>query len=185
MQCSFITHPEVFIDPTVRIEDWGLTPAGRARAARLSNVLSDFTRVVSSAERKALDTAGIVARAWGVDVLVDPELGEMDRSATGYLEPDEFESTVDTFFARPHESVRGWEPAIDAQRRIESAVRRQIALTPGERIAFIAHGGVGALLLASLNRTPIRRELDQPGMGSYFTFDACAWRALSSWHRIN
>ena len=184
MRCSFITHPEVLIDPTARIEDWALSPAGRARAARVPNVLSGFTRVVSSSEGKVLDTAGIVARAWGVDVSVDRDLGELDRSATGYLEPREFQSTVDAFFDRPHESVRGWERAIDAQRRIESAVRRQTDLAGDETIAFIAHGGVGELLLASLNRAPISRDLDQPGMGSYFTFDARTWRALSSWHPI-
>jgi broad specificity phosphatase PhoE len=184
MLCSFITHPEVIIDPAVRIEDWALSSAGRARAARLAHVVPRCARVVSSSELKARETAGILAEEWGVDASVDRELGEMDRSATGYLPPHEFEPTVDAFFARPHESVRGWERAIDAQRRIERAVRRQADLTPGDTIAFVAHGGVGGLLLAGLDRAPISRDYDQPGMGSYFLFDAHAQRALSSWRRI-
>lgn len=184
MLCAFITHPEVVIDPSVRIQDWGLSPAGRARAKRLPNLLTSLAHVVSSAERKALDTADIVGPAWGAGVSVDAELGEMDRSATGYLESSEFESTVDLFFASPYESARGWERAIDAQHRIERVVRRQAGRKPDEAIAFIAHGGVGALLLASLTRMPITRGLDQPGMGSYFTFDAGTWQAHSSWQRI-
>jgi broad specificity phosphatase PhoE len=184
MLCAFITHPEVVIDPSVRIEDWGLSPAGQARAERLPNLLTSPVRVVSSTERKALNTADIVGSAWGAGVSVDPELGEMDRSATGYLESSEFESTVDLFFANPYESARGWERAIDAQHRIERVVRRQAGRRPDEAIAFIAHGGVGALLLASLTRVTITRGLDQPGMGSHFTFDAGTWQANSSWQRI-
>jgi hypothetical protein len=43
---------------------------------------------------------------------------------------------------------------------------------------------MGGLLLGSLSRLPISRDLDQRGMGSYFTFDARKWWALSGWQRI-
>jgi broad specificity phosphatase PhoE len=185
MPSAFITHPEVVIEASVRIEDWTLSSAGTARAGRLPILLNSPARVVSSIERTALDTAHILARCWGTGVSTDAELGEMDRSATGYLEPDEFERTVELFFANPHESVRGWERAIDAQHRIERAVRRQIRHAPGQDIAFVAHGGVGALLLASLTRASITRGLDQPGMGSYFTFDPGGWRLVAPWKRVD
>jgi broad specificity phosphatase PhoE len=108
----------------------------------------------------------------------------MNRTSTGYLPPAVFEPTVDAFFAHPHDSVRGWERAIDAQRRIETAVRSHLAHYAADQVAFVSHGGVGALLLASLNGAPISRTDDQPGLGSYFTFDARAWRVLSPWQRI-
>lgn len=184
MHCTFLTHPEVVVDPAVPIEDWGLSPQGAARAGRAASVLPRPERLVSSTERKALDTAAVLARSWQLDAEVDARLGEMDRSATGYLDPQEFEPTVDAFFARPLESVRGWERAVDAQRRIEQAVRQLVAETPQRSIVFVAHGGVGALLLASLTRVPIIRELDQPGMGSMFRFDPTRWEALSTWQRI-
>ncbi|MFF1571736.1 histidine phosphatase family protein [Leifsonia sp. NPDC058292] len=185
MSCYFITHPEVVIDPSVPIEQWGLSDAGWARARLLSHLLrSEVDDIVSSAEVKAHETAEIVAQALGLGVRVDPALGEIDRSATGYLPPHEFELTVDAFFANPHLPERGWERAIDAQARVERAVRANLAADRDDRIAFIGHGGVGALLLASLSSRPISRGLDQPGLGSYFTFEARAWQATGEWHRI-
>lgn len=185
MRCFFITHPEVVIDPAIPIEEWGLSDSGKARAALLPELLRGAVRrIVSSGETKALDTAAILSGALGLELSVEPELGEMDRSATGYLPPDEFEQTVDAFFAFPDQSVRGWERAADAQYRIERAVRRHLRDAGGDAVAFVGHGGVGGLLLGSLTARPISRNLDQPGMGSYFTFDPVTWRASSLWRRI-
>ena len=185
MTCYFITHPEVIVDPAVPIDEWRLSPEGRERAARMADVLrGNVETIISSAERKAIDTAVILAEALEVSRSTDPTLGEMDRSATGYLPPAEFEATADQFFAFPDESVRGWERAIDAQRRIKTAVQRNLSDFPAANVAFVAHGGVGGLLLASLTGASISRDLDQPGLGSYFTFDAENWRALSCWARI-
>jgi hypothetical protein len=41
--------------------------------------------IVRSAETTAHETAAVMGRALGLDVVLVPELGEMDRSATGYL----------------------------------------------------------------------------------------------------
>lgn len=180
----FLTHPEVVVDPSVPIESWGLTEVGRRRAlAALPSVrLPRSGRIVSSGERKAVETADLLARATGTTTTADDLLGEIDRSATGYLPPHEFEEVVDAFFARPTESVRGWERAVDAQARIVAAVRRHVE-DAGE-LTIVSHGAVGALLLADLRRVPVSRSLDQPGMGSVFTFDAATWRAHGGWHRI-
>jgi hypothetical protein len=48
-------------------------------------------------------------------------------AATGYLPKREFEAMVDAFFAQPQTSVRGWEPAADAQARIVCAVERIVS----------------------------------------------------------
>ncbi|MBF4615722.1 histidine phosphatase family protein [Curtobacterium sp. VKM Ac-1376] len=183
MVSSFLTHAEVVVDPAVAIESWGLSPEGRARAARAAAVAWDAgtRRIVSSTERKAVETADVLADAVGVPADRDPLLGEIDRSATGYLPPTVFESVVDAFFAEPERSVRGWERAADAQDRIVAAVRAQCATGDA---TIVSHGAVGALLLAHLRGVPITRALDQPGMGSVFHFDARAWQATSGWRRV-
>ena len=176
---------EVTIDPEVPIEQWGLSAAGYARAERLLPVLvGQVDRIMSSAERKATDTAAVLAAGLCVPTSVDPALGEMDRSATGYLPPSEFEAVVDLFFDEADQSVRGWERAVDAQTRIVDTIRRIPHTGHSRRTAFVSHGGVGALLLASLTGSQISRSFDQPGMGSYFSFDAHSWTALSGWNRI-
>lgn len=184
MVSFFLTHAEVVVDPARPIESWGLSPAGRARAAgaSVSAWAPGVQRIVSSAERKAVETAEVLADAVGVVPEVDQALGEIDRSATGYLPSDEFDGVVDAFFAEPERSVRGWERAVDAQERIVRAVRR---CTADGDVTVVSHGAVGALLLAHLRAEPISRASDQPGTGSVFAFDPVGWRALGDWVRVS
>lgn len=146
--------------------------------------MGQVDRIISSTERKATDMAAVLAAGLNLPAAVDPALGEMDRNATGYLPAKEFETVVELFFAEPEQSIRGWERAVDAQHRIVDAIQRHSSNGHTNRTAFVSHGGVGALLLASLTGSPISRSLDQPGLGGYFTFDALHWTLLSGWARI-
>jgi broad specificity phosphatase PhoE len=183
--CYLITHPEVVVDAATPVVAWSLSAAGRARAQRLAAApwVADLERVVCSAERKARETADVLATARSLPCLVDDALGENDRSATGFLPPAEFEAVADAFFATPEESVRGWEPAVAAQQRVVAAVRRHVADHP-HGVAFVAHGAVGTLLYCDLAGLPVDRRHDQPGQGSYFAFDGARWAALHSWVRL-
>jgi broad specificity phosphatase PhoE len=169
----FITHPDVVIDPAVPVPRWPLSERGVQRMRRLLRQawIAHLDAIYCSTEQKAIDGAAIVNQASGVSVHQLAALGENDRSATGYLHGSEFQMTVDTFFARPHESIRGWERAIDAQTRIVAALDGIARGAPGSGpIAVISHGGVGALLLCHLKALPISRAEEQPGTsgGHYF-----------------
>jgi broad specificity phosphatase PhoE len=88
----------------------------------------------------------------------------------------------------PGKSVRGWERAIDAQRRIAEAVNQAIALVAADTdIAIISNGAVGALLLCHRKGVPISRREDQPsgGGGTIYSFDVATRRLLTEWHRID
>lgn len=172
-----ITHPDVAIDPAIPVPAWPLSERGRARMrAAVARPWSKAIRtIVASTERKAVDAAGILADGLGLSFTTLPELGENDRSATGYLPKAEFETVADAFFARPHESIRGWERAIDAQRRIVTAFETVLSLPrPAGDIAIVSHGAVSALLLCALENRPISRTEDQPpGTGGfYYAVDA-------------
>ena len=186
----FITHPEVSIDAAVPVPEWPLSPVGsrRMQVATKRPWLAGVRSVFCSAERKAMDAAGIVANSRGLRPIVVAALGENDRSATGYLPKCEFEAMADAFFARPDDSIRGWEPAKDAQRRIIDAVERVIAMSAADGdVAIVSHGGVGTLLLCHLKGVPISRSEDQPGEGggNFFSFDTAGRHLLSEWRRID
>jgi broad specificity phosphatase PhoE len=138
--------------------------------------------IYCSNEQKALDGAEILAQHLGLGCTQIEQLGENDRSATGFLPPDEFERVADQFFARPNESVRGWERAIDAQSRIVQAVGKIPARE--ETIAIVSHGAVGTLLYCHLAGEPIDRRWDQPlnGGGNFYSFTLTP-RAVHSWWR--
>lgn len=182
----YISHPEVVIDPEVPVPDWGLTPLGRVRMARLAQgpVLKNITSVWSSTERKATDGALILGAALNLDPQAREDLGEHDRSATGFVSHPRFEELVEAFFANPGESVEGWETAWAAQARIISAIREIAGTTPPGDIAIVAHGGVGALLRAHLAGVEISRDFDQPGQGHWFSFDRETWAADDGWHPL-
>jgi broad specificity phosphatase PhoE len=181
----YVTHPQVLIDPAVPVPDWDLSPQGHARAEAVAEApwVRRLGRVVTSAERKARETAAPLARAAGVEAEVWPELHENDRSATGYLPPAEFERTADAFFARPDESVRGWEAAGAAQARVVRAVAAALrGHPPSLPVAIVGHGAVGTLLWLALSGLPISRDADQPaGGGHLFAFPLPARPPLMGW----
>jgi broad specificity phosphatase PhoE len=185
----FITHPDVVIDPQVPVPEWRLSPRGRERMADFCRhpFVRRITSVYASAERKALDGGEILAAANGLALQVRPALHENDRSATGYLPPDEFRATADAFFDRPNDSIRGWETAADAQSRIVACVERiaREETTSGD-IGIVSHGGVATLLLCRLLDHPISRTLEQPGTkgGNYFAFDRTNLALLHQWKDI-
>jgi broad specificity phosphatase PhoE len=166
-----ISHPEVTIDPLIPVERWGLSDRGIARMREFAGnpVLDDVTAVWASSEAKAIEAAGLLAARLGIGVAVERDLGENDRSATGFLPPDEFEAVADAFFAHPTRSVRGWERAVDAQIRVGKATELILARHGAGDIAIVGHGGVGTLLLCRYLGLPISRELDQPHQGHYWT----------------
>ena len=185
----FITHPEVMIDPAIPVPDWSLSSVGtqRMRLAAVQSWLVGVRTIFSSAERKALDAAGLLASRLGLNPISIDGLGENDRSATGYLPRAEFEALADEFFAHPDESVRGWERAADAQRRIIAAVETALSMVSAAGdVAIVSHGGVGALLLCHLRDVPISRDDDQPGGGggNFYSFDMKSRQVLSGWRPI-
>ncbi len=133
-----------------------------------------------------MDGAEILAAAQGLTARHVPSLHENDRSATGYLPPEEFEQVADAFFANPREPVRGWERAIDAQARVVTTLKRLVAGVRQGDIAVVAHGGIGALFRAHLLDAPIDRTHDQPrgGGGHVMVVALPGWTLLQDWHRI-
>jgi len=183
----YLTHPQVAIDPAVPMPDWGLSAIGRARAQIAAGQAwtRGLTRIVASAERKAIETAEILAAPRGLTIEIRERMHENDRSATGFLPPEEFERVADAFFAAPQESVRGWERAVDAQARILAEVESALAAHAGGDVAFVGHGGVGTLLWCALAGATIDRRHDQfPGGGCLFSFDIATRRVQGGWRRI-
>ena len=191
MYALYITHPQVRIEANVPVPDWSLSDIGAQRVRRAAAFpwAKALRRIVSSSEKKAVETARILARAAGVEVETAADMHENDRSATGFLPPDEFERAADWFFAHPQASYKGWETAADAQRRIVGAVEAVLAShDPSEPIAFTGHGAVGTLLKSHLAHDVISRRGDQPvGGGNIFCFTladrslTCDWTAMETW----
>ena len=184
----FITHPEVIIDPAVPVPDWSLSERGlqRMRAFCDHPFVTSITAIYSSAEKKARDGADVIGQRLGLANNVEPDLGENDRSATGYLARDEFIDVARLFFAHPEESIRGWERAVDAQRRIVGAVRDIASRCRNQNVAIVSHGGVGTLLMCHMRRQPISLSLKPPVAegGCYFAIDSATFELIHGWLEV-
>ncbi len=183
----YLTHPQVLIDPAIPVPLWELDADGHARVAALVQAgwLRGTHRIVSSAERKALETATPIADALGLQVIVREAMHENDRSATGFLPPPEFEAVADQFFAHPERSIRGWERAIDAQTRVVREAEAILGLDASSDTLFVGHGAVGTLLYCHYAGLAISRSHDQVGGGGqYFSFELTKRRILHHWRAM-
>lgn len=186
----FITHPDVVIDPQVPVPQWPLSLRGRERMGQLLNQpwIEGVGAVSCSTERKAIDGAEILARHLSIGYQMVEELGEIDRSSTGYLPQEEHAVVARQVFAHPERSIRGWESAVDAQRRIVEAVESVIEAQSGKgHLAIVSHGGVGTFLLCHLKGCRISWEERQPGRtgGNTFCFDAASKALVHGWRPID
>ena len=99
----YLSHTHVVKDPDVPVPQWGLSDVGRTRVAALaaSGALTDTQVIYSSTEVKAVETAAPLSKAIGCPHHQRAEMGENDRSATGFLPAAAFEAAADAFFAHP------------------------------------------------------------------------------------
>jgi len=185
-----LTHPDVVIRRDVPVPRWPLSERGlaRMRAGLQQPWVGGVQAIYCSTEQKAIDAAQVLADHLALPFIEVADLGENDRSATGFLPPVEFEAMADAFFAEPMQSVRGWERAVDAQARMVRAVEAIAAAERGAaRVVIVAHGAVGTLLYCHLAGLPIARRWDQPPNrgGNYFGFGLTPRRVHSWWQPID
>ncbi len=184
----YLTHAEVEIDPSRDITDWPLSEVGRRRHTRFAadERLARVAAIYTSTERKSGEGAAPVASHLLLTPTTLADLGENDRSSTGYLPPEDFEATADLFFARPDERVRGWETARAAQTRIVAAIEKINGENRmGDDLLVVGHGGVGALLRCHLLGCEITRTEDQiPGGGCFFIVPRDFRSPPTGWERI-
>lgn len=180
----YLSHPQVQVDADVPVPDWGLSDVGRERtlAIRKAASFDDTNLIVSSGEKKALETAQIIGNEIKIDVTCVPRMHENDRSATGFLPPDEFEEVADLFFLHPELSILGWERAFDAQARIVEETNNFLRDHKSGDILLVGHGGVGTLLYLHFAGMPISRDHDQPGGGgNFFTISLETFAPVHGW----
>jgi probable phosphoglycerate mutase len=137
--------------------DVGLSERGRRQAEAIAPVLAAETPhvIISSAMRRARDTAEPIARACGVYVHIEPALherrvGALSGTPTGRHEgawPDTLRRWIagDTAFAPP-----GAESFDDIRDRVLPAWHGLTTRHAGQTIVLVAHGVVCKVLLFSL-----------------------------------
>lgn len=131
--------------------DPDLSADGLAQAQRLPAALARFpvSRLVSSPQRRAIQTAGPLAKELGLQVEVDERLAEYDRDMSHYVPIEEIAKENPEELAR---LVSGHLPSsVDENAfmaRINAAVEDLVAAGDHDgTVAVFSHGGVINVLL--------------------------------------
>lgn len=151
MQLLLVRHALPLRSEPGQGSDPDLSEEGIAQAERLPAALSRFpvSRLVSSPQRRAIQTAGPLAAELGLQVEVDERLAEYDRDMSHYVPIEEIAKENPEELAR---LVSGHLPSsVDENAfmtRINAAVEDLVAAGDHDgTVAVFSHGGVINVLL--------------------------------------
>ncbi len=164
MQLLLVRHALPNRSESGQGSDPELAEAGWDQARRLPDALARFplTRLVSSPQRRAVQTAEPVATARGLEVEIDPRLAEYDRDLAGYVPIEQLRTERPEDWARMADGRLPSGIDEDAFRaRITAALDDIVAAADhDDTIAVFSHGGVINVLLHQILGT--RRLLSFP-----------------------
>jgi broad specificity phosphatase PhoE len=151
MQVLLVRHALPLRSEHGQGSDPDLSDEGKAQVARLPEALARFpiSRVLSSPQRRAIQTAEPVAAARALPVEVDERFAEYDRDLPVYIPVEQIREEMPNEWAR---LTQGHLPSAvdeDAFRaRVLAAVDDLVAAAdPEDTVAVFSHGGVINLLL--------------------------------------
>ncbi len=131
--------------------DPDLSNEGLAQVERLPNALARFpiSRVVSSPQRRAIQTAGPVAAARELTVEIDDRFAEYDRDLPLYIPVEHIRAEMPEEWAR---LAQGHLPSAVDEDAFRARVRAAVddlaaAADPEDTVAVFSHGGVINVLL--------------------------------------
>lgn len=157
MQLLLIRHALPHRSEAGQGSDPDLSEEGVKQAARLPDALARFpiTRLISSPQRRAHQTAQPVADALGLPIEIDARLAEYDRDLAHYIPIEQIAAEFPEELAR---LASGHLPSSVDQGafldRINEAVRDVVAAGNHEdTVAVFSHGGVINALLHTVLRT--------------------------------
>jgi broad specificity phosphatase PhoE len=149
-QLVLIKHTAVVVDAAVPPKEWPISDEGRRLCRPLASALRmhDIGVLVSSEERKAIETAEVLSKRLKVETRKAPDLDEHRRP---FVErPAEFERRIQHFFAEHDQRVFGEESADQALDRFTAAIDAVLASEPDRTVGIVAHGTVIALYAAPI-----------------------------------
>jgi broad specificity phosphatase PhoE len=156
---------------------WVLSEAGRRRCDWLADELKTkgVSRLYSSLEPKALETASLVAARIGLAVEPRLKLHENDRTGFGFQELDELRQRLHEFFERPNQLTIGNETANGALQRFAEEVGDILSRSQEQNSAIVTHGTVLSLFVARHNAIQPFDLWERLGMPSYVVLDATSF----------
>lgn len=149
-----VRHAQPEIDPEQPAAAWPLSETGRFAARELAFAIGRLApgMVVTSAERKAVETGAEIAAVLDLGLTIDDSLGEQGLTSLPLLSDAEFRAAVEAHFREPERVVLGNESSAEAGQRLGRALDRleQSASSVQGIPIVVTHGRALASFLARL-----------------------------------
>ena len=134
MRLTVVRHAQPAVDPDTPQDTWPLTDAGRRAARRLAlNLENAPDAVVSSPERKAIETAEPITARFGLALAVDERLHEAARP---WIDGD-YPTLARQWLAG--EPLDGWELRDNVIERWGDAISQSTTSSQGN-VIIVGHG---------------------------------------------
>ena len=148
MILSLVRHSEVVVNSNENPAAWRLSERGLAKAKELARQprWKTLTRLISSAEQKAVSTGECLAENTGVALEISPDINEVERPSFR----EDYEDRATRFFDRRNDSDDGWETAAHALGRVQGLIDSLGRDPAGGHVALVGHGMLWALARAWL-----------------------------------
>ncbi len=180
-----IKHAKPLVDPSKTSRDWKLSEAGREQSLQMIDLMRgfDLTKIVSSDEPKAIETAKIIADGLAIESDIGTDLHEHDRNNVPHMRTPEFISAMAQLFKEPQRLVLGSETGRAAGDRIARAID-DVVEGASTNLAIVTHGTAIALFAQrrlNLEPFPLWRTMGTP---SYLVIDVDTWKLIERVDRV-
>lgn len=148
-----IRHSISVAQPSINAQQWRLSVEGQTRCELLAQQLKAYTptRIVSSVEAKAQQTAQLVAQHLGIIWETQLDLHETERSTSDFFtDHKQFVAQVKIAMSQPDQIIFGSESFAAARQRFLKRVDILLKQYPDETLAIVTHGRVMATTLGYL-----------------------------------
>ena len=183
----FIRHSQSQPETGRAAREWRLTAEGQRRCTLLAAQLAIYNLdlIVTSTERKAIETGKLTAEKLGIPYRVEDNLHEHQRETAPYFDTKaEFKEVIRMLFARPTELVFGEETGLEAQNRYVDAVDSVMRSNPQENIGIVSHGTVLSLFVNHFTGKEIYTFWQGLGMPAIVAFSYPAMKLLAQVNEI-
>jgi len=157
------------------LDKYGLTEEGKKQAKEAAKKLKEVNLVVTSPVRRAKETAEIVAKELGLELLVEEGIKEVSSGKWEHKDLDDpsIQKSREEYYAlsgEEHYKVKrgetgdSWKDVVD---RGYEAVTRIIKENPGKKILFVTHAGPWGYIMKELKHKSFDQARDLSPYMSY------------------
>lgn len=149
MKLIFIRHSKTTINFKIPITQWELSEEGKILAKELSydERIKNVDLIYSSDQKKAIQTAEIIAQTNDIPMKIEPHLTELSSITNGIIE--NFDEVVHDFNEGNIDRINDGETIEEGFERFNSAVNKIVKLNGDKKtIGIVSHGEILSIYLS-------------------------------------